>query len=325
MPELDSRLLLDLLLAFIVLLFVPFGIRRGIAKEAMVSAGILLGALLAGAWAEAGGTRLGDVLGMDRGTASFAVALAALLAGTFLVGYGAGAAVGELRPGVPARLAGGLLAAINGIVFLAFLLQAIEQWLQPGEELDDGVVTGALMRRFEEVLLVSAAIVLTLIVIGWIVNAVRGPAATAEVAIAPRSRPVRVAPGSDAGKFEPEIVGPPTGRSKATLAETAPLPGEPASSGNPWQRPFHAAPANGHTNPAVGPATPPAAGEWVRRPGDAVVGERGVGTPASGDGGRRFGTVGGPEGAVEERRRCPTCGAVADPSDLYCQQCGKTL
>jgi uncharacterized membrane protein required for colicin V production len=189
-PELDSRLLLDLLLGFIVLLFVPFGIRRGVAKEAMVSAGILLGALLGGAWAEEAGGWLADALGLEPLTGSFAVALAALLAGTFLIGYGAGGAVGNLRPGVPSRLAGGLLAAVNGVLFLSYLLLTIERWLQPGDALDDGIVTGTLMRRFDEVLLAGAGIVLLLIVAGWIVNAVRGPRPAVEA-----GRAAAVAPG----------------------------------------------------------------------------------------------------------------------------------
>jgi len=327
-PEIDSRLLLDLLLGFIVLLFVPFGIRRGVAKEAMVSAGVLLGALVAGTWAEEGGAWLADALGFDVATASFALALAALLAGTFLVGYGAGAAVGNLRPGVPSRLAGGLLAAINGVFFLSFLLQAIERWLQPGDALDDGLVTGVLMRRFDELLLAGAAIVLLLIVVGWIVNAVRGPSPAAEVAMAPRSRPVRVAPGADAGKFEPELVAPVRGRPSATVVETAPLPAEPAPAGNPWQRPFGPAPANGHADSPPNQGGAQAGGEWLRRPGESAAAgsaNRGAWTQSAADGTRRFGTTGGAEGAVEERRRCSTCGALADPTDLYCQQCGKTL
>ena len=47
MPQIDTPILLDILLGLVILLFVPFGIRRGVAKEAMVSAGVLLGATLA--------------------------------------------------------------------------------------------------------------------------------------------------------------------------------------------------------------------------------------------------------------------------------------
>ncbi|HYO30342.1 MAG TPA: CvpA family protein [Thermomicrobiales bacterium] len=327
MPELDSRLLLDLLLGFIVLLFVPFGIRRGVAKEAMVSAGILLGALLGGAWAEEAGGWLADALGLEPLTGSFAVALAALLAGTFLIGYGAGGAVGNLRPGVPSRLAGGLLAAVNGVLFLSYLLLTIERWLQPGDALDDGIVTGTLMRRFDEVLLAGAGIVLLLIVAGWIVNAVRGPRPAVEAAVPPRSRPVRVASGADAGKFEPVAVSPPTGRAAPPLAETTPLPAEPAA-GNPWQRPLGAPPANGRGGSSAGGSSTPADGDWLHRPGEAAAAGttgRTAWIPPTSDGGRWFGAPGGAGGTTDDRRRCPTCGAQADPSDLYCQQCGKTL
>ena len=330
MPEIDSRLLLDLLLGFIVLLFVPFGIRRGVAKEAMVSAGVLLGALLADAWATAGGAWLAGAIGLDSALASFAVALGALLGGTFAIGYGAGAAVGDLRPGIASRLAGGLLAALNGVLFLAYLLRTIDRWLQPGDALRDGIAPGILIDRFDELLLAGGALVLLLIVIGWIVRAVRGPryAPVVEPAVSQRSRPLRVDPSGDVGKFEPVPSSPP-GRGGSTMAETAPLAAEPGPGGNPWQRPTGSSPApNGHTR-LPGPVSNQAAGgEWLHRSGEAAV----VGTagqtgwvPPTGDGGRRFGTTPGGEGVGEERRRCPTCGAVAGPTDLYCQQCGKTL
>lgn len=331
MPEIDSRLLLDALLGFIVVLFVPFGIRRGVVKEAMVSGGLLLGVLVADAWAAEGGARLAVLVGSDPALTAFAVSLAALLAGTFAIGYGAGAAVGDLRSGVPARLAGGILAAVNGTVFLSFLLRAIDRWLQPGDTLGEGVVSGTLLRRSNDLLLAAGGLVLLLIVIGWIVRAVRGPRTfpAPEPAVAPLSRPVRVASGADADKFEPVAVSS-AGYGHGSLVETAPLATEPTRGGNPWRRPPGATPPpNGHARQPATSGTGGNGSEWLDRGDDAAAGpgRRANWTDRSpaGDSERRFGT--GPIANLDpvEQRRCPTCGAPASATDLYCQQCGKTL
>lgn len=316
MPEIDSRLLLDLLLGFIALLFVPFGIRRGAALEAMVSAGILLGAAVGARWRDEAGRWLADSLGLEPATASFVVATAALLAGTFLIGYGAGIAAGNLRPGLPSRLAGGLLGALNGILFLSFLLQIVADSLDTGGALDDGIVSGVLLRQGDEVLLAGAGLVLLCIVVGWVLRATRRPPPPAPVVPA-RTRPVRISPAPEAGKFEPVTV-PPTDPAPFPAAETAPLPEAPR--GNPWQRPIGSAPpTNGHSGlPDGGP-------EWARR-GAAPEAAAPVwtGWTSAGEAARRFANE-APAATSPAGRRCPTCGATAGATDLYCQQCGKTL
>lgn len=125
MPDLSSQLLLDLLLGFIILLFVPFGVRRGVGREALVSAGLLLAAVIIGEWGERFGGWLAARTGLGSGVATFAVELGILLAGTFLVGYGAGGAIAASRPSAWSRIAGGILAAVNGAIFLGYLLRAI--------------------------------------------------------------------------------------------------------------------------------------------------------------------------------------------------------
>lgn len=313
MPELSTQLLLDLLLAFIVLLFVPFGIRRGVAREAMVSAGIFLGALIAQGWADEGAAWLGRAFGLEPATAGFSVALAALLGGTFILGYGASAAVATARPGIAGRLAGGLLAAFNGALFLSYLLRFIEQYLNPGNALDDGIVASVLLRRQDDLLLAAAGVLLVCIVVGWIVRAARGERVVTEPTLAPaRSRPVRVAEIADAGKYEP-VAAP--ARPAPAVHETAPLPAEPV--GDPWRR---SGSTNGHGAAAPVDAT------W--RDGATVAGGAAGGAwtswGQSSDPGRRFayGAAGDPGG---ERRLCPTCGAQAGPNDVYCPQCGKSM
>ena len=165
MPQIDTPLLLDVLLGLVVLLFVPFGIRRGVAKEAMVSAGILLGATLAERFGATWGTELSARFGLAAGTATFAASAAALFATTFLLGYGGGAALGNLRPSTLSRLAGGLLAAFNAGLLLSYLLGWIETLLGAETALDEGIVSQALLRQADLLLLAAAGVLLVLTVI----------------------------------------------------------------------------------------------------------------------------------------------------------------
>ena len=202
MPQIDTPLLLDILLGLVILLFVPFGIRRGVAKEAMVSAGVLLGATLAARFGGAWGAELTSRFGLEQGAATFAASAALLLACTFLLGYGAGAALGRSRPGTASRLAGGLLAAFNAAFLLSTLFGWIDQYLQQGAALDDGIIGEALLRRADLLLLGAAGVLLVLTVVGWIVNASRSRRQPRE---SDRSlvggMPAAAAPGADGKRW----------------------------------------------------------------------------------------------------------------------------
>lgn len=298
MPQLTSQLLLDILLGFIVLLFALFGIRRGAGREALVSAGLLLAAVINGEWGERFGTWLAGRTGLDGGTARFAVELAILLAGVFVIGYGAGGAIPPNRPSLWSRIAGGLLAAINGTIFLGYLMRAIAGNLNPGETLDDGYVTGFLLNRFDLILLCAALFALLVMVIGWITRAVNGDDVELEPALPARTRPVKVAPEPDAGKFDPAPPVQPVPQPARVLSETAPLP-QPAPQ---WQP--QGSNGNGATASQPLPAGT-AASTW------AAWGRN--------DPMERLSVVGG------SGRHCATCGAAAGQNDLYCPECGKTL
>lgn len=327
LPAIDAPLLLDLLFGVVILLFVPFGIRRGVAKEGFVSAALLLSARIAERWAEPWSRWLADGFGVDPGIGRFAVTAGILGAGLLLLGYGAGAALGRMQVGVPGRLAGGLLAAINGAFLLALLLAAIERDLRPAAALSASFVGGELLRDLDRLLLGAAGVLLLCTVAGWVVRAIRGeralpPEQWAGAAVPPRQRPVRVARDTEAGKYEPEA----TGRPSVALGETAPLP--PAFDDVRW-RPSPTA-SNGNQAGATG--------SWATRAGDGgdatwrpwqdpSLGRTVEVAPSgSGDAGRRFGdsgpfrTAGG-----DDRGRCPTCGSAVAPSDLFCPSCGKTL
>ena len=256
-PQIDTPLLLDILLGLIVLLFVPFGIRRGVAKEAMVSAGILLGATLADRFGAAWGAELATRFGLEQGTATFAASTALLLACTFLLGYGGGAALGRSRPGTASRLAGGLLAAFNAAFLLSILFGWIDEFLHQGAALDDGIVSEALLRRADLLLLGAAGVLLVLTVLGWIVNASRSRRQPRENGgsqmggMPARQRPVRMAGDSDAGKYEPgsEPVSR-SGRFGQGVEATSPLAMESTYAGEPWSRDGQATAANNGHNRA---------------------------------------------------------------------------
>ena len=323
MPTIDTLLLLDLLLGLVILLFVPFGIRRGAAKEAMVSAGLLFGALVATTWAERGGAELAARFGVDPRIAPFVVAMAALVGGMFLIGYGGGAALGRVPQGWLSHLVGGLLAILNGALFLTYLLRFLTEYLQPPRALDDGLVAATLLERFELLLLAAGGGLILLVILGVIINTVRQQNQPRPVvAIGPsRQRPVRVASGGEAGKYEPEAATM-TGaeRHQPTLEQTAPLLERPV---RPWDEQSRA--GNGryqswNTEPSTNGQPPPDAGELWERRSSAASWSAGGSAMTGGSASYGPGAGSDPGGS-----RCPSCSAAIGPRDLFCPSCGRTV
>jgi uncharacterized membrane protein required for colicin V production len=335
-PQIDTPLLLDILLGLVVLLFVPFGIRRGVAKEAMVSAGILLGASLADRFAAGWASELSTRFNLEQGSASFAAAAALLFASTFLLGYGAGAALGRARPGTLSRLAGGLLAAFNAALLLSYLLAWIDQYLQQGGALDDGIVSTALLQQADTLLLAAAGVLLGLTVIGWIINATRSrrqpraPDGSSMAGVPARQRPVRVAPAADAGKYDPGIeASPRSGRFGPGFEATSPLPvasslGERA----PWYGDGQTVPVNGngrdarlngsrtgHTEAATSSTDETVWSAWSHpAPEESFARSEPVAQwPVT----QSLG--------VTDDERCAVCRARVGPRDVFCPECGATL
>ena len=337
MPQIDTPLLLDILLGLVILLFVPFGIRRGVAKEAMVSAGVLLGATLAERFGPSWGAELSIRFGLEQGTATFAASAALLLACTFLLGYGAGAALGRSRPGTASRLAGGLLAAFNAAFLLSTLFGWIDEFLQQGAALDDGIIGEALLRRADLLLLGAAGVLLVLTVLGWVVNASRSrrqPRASDESAmggIPARQRPVRMANAGDAGKYEPglEPVSR-SGRFGQGLEATSPLPvGSTYAEAEAWSRDGQATVVNnGHSRASQVESTRQRAldaphtqnDETVWSPWSAASGEE---TVARTEPAAPWPVTSTP--GVTDDERCAVCRARVGPRDVFCPECGATL
>lgn len=323
MPEIDTPLLLDILLGLVILLFVPFGIRRGVAKEAMVSAGIFLGATLAERFAEQWATQVASRFALERGAAIFATSALLLFAGTFLLGYGAGAALGAVRPGTLSRLTGGLLAAFNAALLLSYLLTWIDRYLNQGSVVDDGIIGNALLRRTDLLLLAAAGVLLALTVLGWIVGAIRSRRQPRDVDSGlggplPRQRPVRVSPAADAGKYEPGLEpGAPSGRFGQGLDATSPLAtGTALAAREPWREGEQTVQvSNGHSRGAAAAGdetvwsawSAPAADNPFARPEPA---NQWPVTSSSG---------------VTDDERCAVCRARVGPRDVFCPECGATL
>jgi uncharacterized membrane protein required for colicin V production len=336
-PQIDAPLLLDILLGLVILLFVPFGIRRGVAKEAMVSAGVLLGATLAERFGAAWGVELTSRFGVEQGAATFAASAALLLGCTFLLGYGAGAALGRSRPGTASRLAGGLLAAFNAAFLLSTLFGWIDEFLQQGAALDDGIVGEALLRRADLLLLGAAGVLLALTVLGWIVNASRSRRQPRESdgslmgGIPARQRPVRMVNDGDAGKYEPgsEPVSR-SGRFGQGLEATSPLPvGSTSRESEPWPRDGQGTLVNnGHSRAGQVESTRQRALDAPRTQNDETVWS--PWSAAAGDETAAKTESAGPwpvtsSAGVTDDERCAVCRARVGPRDVFCPECGATL
>jgi hypothetical protein len=326
-PRIETSLLLDVLLGLVILLFIPFGIRRGAAKEAMVSAGILLGATLADRFASPWGDQLAQRFGLEPSVAAFSTSLLLLFGCTFLLGYGGGAALGPSRPGTLSRLAGGLLAAFNAALLLSFLIAWIARDLRQGAALDEGIISTALLHQADILLLGAAGVLFVLTVLGWVVNASRArrqPHAVpsrADVALPPRPRPVSI-PSQDDDVYEPpyEPIAR-SGRFAHNVDATSPL----ASGIAP--RPDAYAPAtNGHARIHVD--------DPRHRNGDALYSANddtmwsawsapAPATATSSETTSRW-PVASATGLTDDDH-CTVCRAQVGPRDVFCPECGATL
>lgn len=121
---------LDLLMALVLIMFVPIGLWRGALREWLTLAGITLGLLLAGSWSDPWGADLAAAAGMDPNLAAFTVAALFFLGTTVVVGYGAGVTL-PYRPDLTGanRFLGALLGLGNGTLILSGVLQIMQRHL----------------------------------------------------------------------------------------------------------------------------------------------------------------------------------------------------
>ncbi len=161
-------ILLDILLLILIALFIPIGFWRGVHREILVSLGVLLGASLAEWWARPWGKDLADLTSLRDSGGAFMVAVLFLIGSTFLLGYGAGAALPIPPPGILSRVFGAIVAAGNGALLLSFALRDIRVYLLPNSDsgfLDRAVVAHFLSTGVGWILLVAAVAFLPIILV----------------------------------------------------------------------------------------------------------------------------------------------------------------
>jgi hypothetical protein len=127
---------LDLLLALVLVMFVPIGLWRGALREWMTLAGILVGWIMQVEWSGSSswGGDLAALLKLDPTLASFFVAALLFLGTALIVGYGSGAML-PYRPDLswPNRAFGACLGLGNGVLILSGLLRIMDQTLFGGQ------------------------------------------------------------------------------------------------------------------------------------------------------------------------------------------------
>jgi uncharacterized membrane protein required for colicin V production len=154
-------LVLDLLLILLIGLFAPIGYWRGPVKELLVTFGVLFGILLADFWARPWGRDLADISAIGSNGGAFVVAMTFMVTVTFVLGYGAGAALAPARFGPVSRSIGAGIALFNGILLVAFSLQYVRVFLlapATEEALYDSYVVSFLLDQIGWVLLMVALI-----------------------------------------------------------------------------------------------------------------------------------------------------------------------
>ena len=307
--------LLDILLLILIALFVPIGFWRGAQREAMVTLGILFGAVLAEWWAEPWGADLAELTRLRESGGAFMVAVLFLIGGTFLLGYAAGAALPVPPPGLASRLFGALIAAGNGALLLSFALRDIRVFLLSSE--NSGFFDQAVVAQFLSTgvgwLLLGAAVIFTPTVLALalfgrrtVVVADYGDADSDFVhdfTPSPRSRPPRGSvPAEHTAQPPYKAEAPRSSRGQVATEET-----RPAFVVAETPRRAERDPATGETQ-IIRRASP------TRQANDQQTDEMPVVTPTS-----------AASPVADSSVTCPNCHADIREADAYCPRCGQVL
>ena len=159
-------LVLDVLLVLLIVLFAPIGYWRGPVKELLVTLGVVSGVVLADYWSRPWGHDLSTQTSLTADGGAFIVAMAFLVAATFVLGYGLGATLAPGFHGLAARLLGAAIAALNGILLLSYALQYVRLFLLSDaneRSLNDSFVARFLLNDIGYVLLGAALLVAPLL------------------------------------------------------------------------------------------------------------------------------------------------------------------
>jgi uncharacterized membrane protein required for colicin V production len=326
-------LVLDILLILLIALFTPIGFWRGPVKELLVSLGVLFGILLADYWARPWGRDLSDVSDLTDGSGAFIVAMTFLVASTFILGYGAGAALGPSIHSTQARLIGAAVAALNGMLLLSFALQYVRLYLLSDsneESLEDSYVAQFLLDQIGWVLL-GAALAAVPLLLYILISGRRAyeviyddydwDAAYVPVQAAAYER-ARVA-NPQASTLPPRVPGPPDDRAAAVYkAEPEPMQRRASAETRPLVIAEQLATAE--------PRPDSASDDDLRdRFGDTdphIVIPAGAGTQPAGESDDNQPAPEPAEPPVSDLapgyERCHTCHAVLPPDATICPNCG---
>jgi uncharacterized membrane protein required for colicin V production len=108
---------------FLALVFAVFGLLRGAWREAIVSAAIVLAALINKQWAERWATDLNETFtAFGRAQTEFLLSVLIMVLVVVVVGYILGSALIKGKPSATSRLLGGLLGLLNGASLAGWLL-----------------------------------------------------------------------------------------------------------------------------------------------------------------------------------------------------------
>jgi uncharacterized membrane protein required for colicin V production len=158
---------LDFLLVLLIVLFAPIGFVRGPIKELLATLGVLFGALLAEYWSRPWGGDLDSYTNIGEDPGAFVVAMAFLVSATFVIGYGLGAVLAPLPYSTPARVIGGVIASLNGILLVSFTLQYVRFFLLSDENeasLNDSLVVRLLLDQLGWILLIAGVLAVPVLI-----------------------------------------------------------------------------------------------------------------------------------------------------------------
>ncbi len=167
-----GSLVLDFLLVIIFLMMIPIGFYRGGLRELSVSAGLLLGIMMADAWASKWGNVYERLFGLGNGGATFLMGVTIAFGITAFIGYG-GSSVLSYQPGPGGRLYGAYLALFNAMIVAGFLINLYVENIVTGmdaEAVTTGIVARTLSDGFGSVLLVATIGVAIATVFGMFVR-----------------------------------------------------------------------------------------------------------------------------------------------------------
>jgi hypothetical protein len=279
----------------------------------MVTLGILLGAALAEWWAHPWGSDLADLTSLRDTGGAFMVAVLFLIGSTFLLGYGAGAAMPVPPPGLMARILGAIVAAGNGALILSFALRDIRVYLLPDSDsgfLDKAVIAHFLSTGVGWILLVAAVAFLPIILLmaiwgqdvmvaddGYVEDDYDVPYATAQRRYPPRGAGLPMDSIDSTYKAEP-----PRSFFRSAAEETRQMVAQPSASSGFESR-----------------------GNLIDM---QTIASRDVSDPDEATQAIRYGkpvdTAEADAKALEEGK-CPNCHADIREAEVYCPRCGRVL